>query len=68
MALRELYALAELTRQRGQGEVEVRWVAIEEPVAESVFPALFDGDQMRRLSDLGRKVGADPNSWKTEWP
>ncbi|MEE3325831.1 MAG: patatin-like phospholipase family protein [Myxococcota bacterium] len=68
VALRELYALAELTRERGQGEVEVRWVAIEEPLSESVFPTLFDQDQMRRLSDLGRRKGADPNSWKIESP
>lgn len=68
VALRELYALAELTRQREQGEVEVRWVAIEEPLAESVFPILFDQDQMRRLSDLGKKHGADSTSWNTQSP
>ncbi|MDG1959057.1 MAG: patatin-like phospholipase family protein [Candidatus Binatia bacterium] len=68
VALRELYALAELTNRRGLGEVEVRWVAIEEPLKESIFPTLFDRAQMRRLSDLGRRVGADPKSWNLEAP
>ena len=68
VALRELYALAELTRQRGQGEVEVRWVAIEEPLGASVFPTLFDRDQMQRLSDLGRKMGANPKVWNVTAP
>ena len=68
VALRELYALAELTRQRGQGEVEVRWVAIEEPLGASVFPTLFDRDQMRRLSDLGKKMGANPKVWNVQAP
>ena len=68
VALRELYALAELTRLRGDGEVEVRWIAIEESVPTSVFPDIFEESQMRALSDLGRRIGADPNSWNTESP
>lgn len=68
VALRELYALAELTERRGMGDVEVRWVAIEEPLEESVFPTLFDKKQMRRLSDLGRRAGANPASWNREAP
>ncbi|MDG1401356.1 MAG: hypothetical protein P8R45_11485, partial [Candidatus Binatia bacterium] len=57
-ALRELHALAELTKHRGMGDAEVRWVAIEEPLEGSGFPTLFDQKQMRRLSDLGRRAGA----------
>ena len=68
VALRELYALAELTRRRGMGDVEVRWTSIEEPLEGSVFPTLFDPDQMRRLSDLGRRAGANPGSWNHEAP
>lgn len=68
VALRELYTLAELTRRRGMGDVEVRWVSIEEPLEESVFPELFDRDEMRKLSDLGRRAGADPKSWNLEAP
>lgn len=68
MALRELYAQAELTRLRGHGEVEVRWIAIEESLPTSAFPDIFEESQMRALSDLGRRVGTDPNSWNTESP
>ena len=67
-APREPYALAELPRQRGQGEVEVRWVAIEKPLGESVFSTLFDRDQMRKLSDLGKKMGANPKVWNAQAP
>jgi hypothetical protein len=68
VALRELYALADLTNLRGHGEVEVRWVAIEEPLKESIFPTLFDRAQMRKLSDMGKRVGSDPKSWNLEAP
>ena len=68
VALRELYALAELTGLRGHGEVEVRWVAIEESLPESSFPTLFEKVQMRALSELGRRKGADSSSWNTEAP
>ena len=32
VALRELYSIAELTQLRGLGDVNVRWVAVEEPL------------------------------------
>ena len=50
------------------GDAEVRWVAIEEPLEGSGFPTLFDQKQMRRLSDLGRRAGADRASWNREAP
>ena len=67
IALRHLYALAESTKLRGDGDVEVRWIAIPqtwEPLSEEQF----DQATMRNLSDLGRRLGADPNSWMTEAP
>ncbi len=68
LALRKLFSIAELTKKRGMGEVEVRWVAIEEPLKKAVFPNIFDETEMRRLSDLGKRLGADPSSWNLGVP
>ena len=68
VALRELYAIADLTRFRGLGDVEVRWVAINEPIEKPGFPNLFEEKEMRRLSDLGRRRGGDLNSWNLVAP
>jgi hypothetical protein len=67
IALRHLYALAELTKLRGDGEVEVRWVAVP-PTRKPLNDRLFDKATMRQLSDEGRRLGADPNSWNTKAP
>ena len=67
IALRHLYALAEATRLRGDGEVEVRWVAVP-PTWKPLDDEPFDGATMRALSDEGQRLGADPASWKTTAP
>jgi patatin-like phospholipase len=67
IALRHLYALAESTKLRGDGDVEVRWVAIPQ-TWEPLNAERFDQATMRNLSDLGRRLGADANSWMTEAP
>jgi hypothetical protein len=67
IALRHLYALAEATKLRGDGDVEVRWVAVPQswkPLSDE----RFNQANMRSLSDEGRRLGADPNSWMTEAP
>ncbi len=67
IALRHLYALAESTKLRGDGDVEVRWVAVPQtwkPLNEE----RFDQATMRQLSDVGKRLGADPNSWMTKAP
>ena len=67
IALRHLYALAEATKLRGDGDVEVRWVAV--PQTWKPFnDQFFDKTTMRQLSDEGRRLGADPNSWMTNPP
>ena len=58
IALRHLYALAEATKLRGDGDVEVRWVAVPQTWKAT----------MRLLSDEGRRLGADPKSWNTKAP
>ena len=67
VALRHLYAMAEVTKLRGDGNVEVRWVAVPnswKPPEEGIFKATT----MRSLSDVGRAMGEDPASWHTEAP
>ena len=67
IALRHLYSLAELTRLRGDGEVEVRWTAIPNSWKAPV-EGIFKEETMRSLSDLGRTLGATPEAWHTEAP
>ena len=67
-ALRELYSFAELSKSRGLGNVEVRWVSIESTLKGSSFPHLFDKKLMIELSDLGRRLGSNPYSWNTKEP
>ena len=68
VALRELFALADITRLRGLGDVEVRWVAINEPLQPDRLHDLFDRKEMQKLSDLGRKIGSNPKSWNSASP
>ncbi|KZR84078.1 Patatin-like phospholipase [Synechococcus sp. MIT S9509] len=58
VALRQLYSIADLTQLRGLGQVEVRWIAINEPLKDGVFPKISDNKQMQRLSDLGERLVA----------
>ena len=67
-SLRHLYALAEITRLRGDGEVEVRWIAAEKELAAPNPMSMFDAKTMQSLSDYGKRLGADPTSWKTVAP
>ena len=69
LTLRHLFLFAEVNRLRGDGECEVRWVAVP-PTWMPPDPdaAHFNADTMRSLSDLGRRMGADPNSWHAESP
>jgi hypothetical protein len=67
IALRHLYTLAELSKSRGEGEAEVRWVAIPQ-TWKPLNDGRFDKATMRELSDVGKRLGADPNSWNTKAP
>ena len=66
-SLRYLYAKAKLTMALGNGDVEVRWVAIPQNW-KPLNDVLFDQATMRNLSDEGKRVGADVNSWMTTAP
>ena len=67
IGLRQLFSLAELTKLRGDGDVEVRWVGIPKSW-KPINSEFFNQEKMRSLSDLGRRMGADPNSWITVPP
>ncbi len=67
MMLRHLYAKAKLTKALNHGDVEVRWVAIS-PNWKPLNDAFFDQATMCNLSDEGKRVGADTNSWMTTAP
>lgn len=67
VTLRHLFLVAEVTRLRGEGECEVRWVAVP-PDWEPPTNEQFSAEKMQSLSELGRRMGEDPNSWNTESP
>jgi Patatin-like phospholipase len=67
IALRHLYALAEATRLRGDGTVEVRWIAVPQ-TWKPLNDTPFDRATMRLLADEGRRLGTDPASWMTTAP
>lgn len=63
MELRHLYAMAELCELRGDGRMEVRWVAIPQSWRSPV-KGQFVQEGMNALADEGMRLGADPQSWK----
>lgn len=67
IALRHLYAMTEAAELRGEGHIEVRWVAIPSSW-KAPEEGIFKAATMRSLSDLGMQVGRDPASWQTESP
>ena len=65
--LRHLYSHADAVTRRGDGSIEVRWLAIPNdwrPKVEGVFKK----ETMSELADIGERLGADPKSWKTTAP
>lgn len=65
--LRNLFLFAEVTRLRGEGDCEVRWVAVP-PTWETPNTNQFSVEKMQSLSDLGRSMGENPNSWISQSP
>jgi hypothetical protein len=66
-SLRHLFTFTELVTLRGDAEIEVKWLSIPDdwrPPVEGVFKK----ETMNNLADIGRKLGADPSSWKTKAP
>ena len=61
--VRWLAAEADYCNAIGAAEIEVRVIAIPDDWRAPV-PGDFKKETMASLADLGRKMGADPNSWK----
>jgi hypothetical protein len=67
IAVRHLYAMAEITRLKRKAEVEVHIVSIPDDWSPPVA-GTFAKETMNSLADLGEKMGADPSSWSTSPP
>ena len=67
ITLRNLFLFAEVTRLRGEGECEVRWVAVP-PTWQTPNTDQFSVEKMQSLSDLGRSMGENTNSWNSQSP
>jgi hypothetical protein len=55
-------------RNSGEIDIEFRYVAIPDDYTPIEGEEMFDAEIMTALSDLGRKMGADPSSWRTGVP
>ena len=66
-AVRHLFAMAEISRLKRKADVEVRVVTIPGEWSPPV-PGVFIKETMHNLVDLGKKMGADPASWRKEPP
>ena len=66
--LQRLQATAAMYRNSGEVDIEFRYVAIPDDYTPIEGEEMFDAEIMTALSDLGRKMGADPSSWRTGVP
>ena len=67
IAIRHLFAMAEIARLKRKADVEVRVVSIPSDWSPPL-PGTFVKETMNNLVDLGEKMGADPANWSTEPP
>jgi hypothetical protein len=66
-AIRHLFSIAENSRLKWHADTEVRVASIPGDWLPPK-PGTFVKETMNALADLGEKMGADPNSWKTSSP
>ncbi|HSZ57688.1 MAG TPA: patatin-like phospholipase family protein [Tepidisphaeraceae bacterium] len=66
-AIRHLFSIAENSRLKWHADTEVRVASIPGDWLPPK-PGTFVTETMNALADLGEKMGADPNSWKTSSP
>jgi hypothetical protein len=67
IAVRHLFAMAEIARLKRKADVEVRVVSIPGDWSPPV-PGTFVKETMNNLVDLGERMGADPRTWSGEAP
>jgi predicted acylesterase/phospholipase RssA len=63
-SLEHLALQAELIRAQGLADIEVRYVAVPEDFRPPA-PGMFQQATMSSLAELGRRLGAEPGSWKS---
>lgn len=66
-----LYALnrtVQLSEATGKADIELRWAAIPEDYEEVAPDRAFVPEAMQSLRDLGRRMGGDPDTWRTDVP
>src|SRR5215471_1477763 len=66
-SMRHLFCQAEISRMKRGSTLEVRVAAVPDdfvPPKEGVFVK----ETMDALADVGERLGADPNAWRTELP
>lgn len=65
-SIQDIETFIRLVDQRPEFDAQMRYVAIPQdyPIANS--DEMFDATTMRSLVKLGKKMGADPSSWRTE--
>jgi len=66
-SMRHLFTLAELVRVKHEANIEVRVMAVPDSFVPSV-PGSFKSEVMNTLADMGERMGANPDSWRTEAP
>jgi hypothetical protein len=67
ISMRHLFAQAEIARLKHEGDVQVRVVAVPDGWVPPE-PGVFKPKVMNELTDIGERMGADPNSWQTDPP
>jgi predicted acylesterase/phospholipase RssA len=67
-SLREIHRLAYEARTILGVDVEFRFVAIPDDAPRKKTHELFEHDYMVELEELGKKMGADPSSWRSKVP
>jgi hypothetical protein len=66
-SMRHLFAMAELVRLKHNVSMEVRVIAVPDEWVPRQ-PGTFVKEVMNDLADLGERMGADPESWRTDLP
>jgi hypothetical protein len=63
--LQDIETYTRMINSQPEFDVQMRYIAIPQDYEIPETENLFDQDKMRGLADLGERMGANPNSWKT---
>jgi hypothetical protein len=65
-SIQDMETYTKLIDQRPEFDAQIRYVAIPQDFPIANTDEMFDAKTMRALVKLGKKMGADPSSWRTE--